>query len=361
MRQALRLAAKAAGRTAPNPAVGAVIVRKRRVVGTGYHRGAGHPHAEAEALRAAGGLARGATLYVTLEPCNHTGRTPPCCDAILAAGIRTVVAAARDPNPHVRGRGLVRLRRAGVQVVLGVREDEAKALNAPFFKVMATGLPYVIAKVGQSLDGKIATRTGASHWITSPAARRAAHQWRSRVDAILIGVNTLLRDDPLLTVRGAPQRPGRPVKVIVDSRLRTPPGAACLSRRSPAPTIIAAVRPERRCAARLARQGAEVVAFPGSRGRVPLRALCRVLARRGLHSILVEGGGEVIGDAFAQRLVDRVMFFVAPLVIGGRSTTPSVGGAGVARLGQAARLAGWTVRPVGPDVCVEARVTYPGA
>jgi len=229
MARALRLARRALGRTSPNPAVGAVVVKDGRVVGQGYHRRAGWPHAEVEALRRAGARARGATLYVTLEPCNHTGRTPPCCDALLAAGIARVVVAAKDPNPVTNGRGMARLRRAGVEVVAGVLEQEARRLNEPFWKAMRSRMPLVVAKIGQSLDGKIATAIGESRWITSLAARRLAHRWRSRADAILIGVNTVLRDDPLLTVRGVVRRLDRPLKVIVDSRLRTPLRARCFS------------------------------------------------------------------------------------------------------------------------------------
>lgn len=359
MRLALELARRGSGYTSPNPAVGAVVVQQGRVVGQGYHRRAGLPHAEVEALRRAGRRARGATLYVTLEPCNHTGRTPPCCDAILAAGISRVVMATRDPNPLTDGRGIARLRRAGLRLVTGVMADEARRLNAPFFKVMRAGLPFVIVKIGQSVDGKIATVTGESRWITSAASRRVVHQWRSRVDALLVGVNTVLRDDPQLTVRGTRHRADRPIKIIVDSRLRTPPTARCLSARSSAPTLIATtVRASGRQAA-LARRGAEVVVFPSWEGRVPLRRLCRVLARRGIQSVLIEGGGEVIGAAFAERLVDRVVFFIAPVVIGGRSAPSSVAGAGIRRLAQAVRLEGVTVTRIGLDLCVEARVVYP--
>ena len=359
MRLALELAQRALGRTSPNPAVGAVVVQRGRVVGQGYHRRAGLPHAEVEALRRAGSRARGATLYVTLEPCNHTGRTPPCCEAILAAGISRTVIATRDPNPLTDGRGVARLRRAGVRLVTGVMADEARRLNEPFFKAMRSGLPLVIVKVGQSLDGKIATAIGESRWITSAASRRLAHDWRSRVDALLVGVNTVLRDDPLLTARGLRHRADRPLKVIVDSRLRTPPTARCLSARSPAPTLIATTLGASGRRAALRRRGAEVLAFPARDGRVPLRRVCQALVRRGLHSVLVEGGGEVIGTAFAERLVDRVVWFLAPLVIGGRAAPNSVAGAGVRRLTQAARVEDVTVTRVGSDLCVEGRVVYP--
>ena len=359
MRLALHLARTAEGHTAPNPMVGAVLVKTGRVLGRGFHRRAGSPHAEVEALSQAGRRARGATLYVTLEPCNHYGRTPPCCDAIIRAGIAQVVIAARDPNPITNGRGLAKLRRTGIRVMSGVLEEEAQRLNEPFRKAMVARLPWVVAKVGQSLDGKIATAAGESRWITSPAARRLGHQWRRRVDAIVVGIRTILQDNPRLTVRRGPPRLGRPVKVVVDSRLRMPVRARCLSARPSAPTIIATTT--RRSARRtlLERRGADVLVLPSQKGRVPLRPLFHALAQRGLQSVLIEGGGEVLASAFAERLVDRIVWFIAPALIGGRSSPSSIGGEGVGRLAQAIRLADMTVRRVGPDLCVEARVVYP--
>lgn len=361
MKQALRLARRAEGRTSPNPMVGAVVVKDGRVVGQGFHRRAGSPHAEVEALTQAGRRARGATLYVTLEPCNHYGRTPPCSDAIIRAGIAQVVIGARDPNPITNGRGLVKLRRSGIRVTNGVAEQEARRLNAPFEKAMVSRLPWVMAKVGQSLDGKIATASGQSRWITSALSRRLSHAWRRRVDAVLVGVHTILRDDPRLTARAGTARRGRPVKIIVDSRLRIPSTASCLTARPAAPTIIATTvhRPSRQ--ALLERRGAEVIVFPPRQGRVPLRRLFEHLVARGIHSVLIEGGGEVLAGALAERLVDRIVWFVAPVLIGGRSSPSSIGGRGVSRLSQAIRLADMTVHRVGPDLCVEARVVYPKA
>lgn len=359
MSLALRLAIRAQGRTSPNPMVGAVVVNGNRVVGAGYHRRAGAAHAEVEALRAAGSRARGATLYVTLEPCHHVGRTPPCSEAIIRAGIARLVIAARDPNPITNGRGLRAVRRHGIRIVTGVLGRQAAALNEPFRKAMVSHLPFVIAKVGQSLDGKIATVHGESRWITSQAARQLTHQWRSRVDAVLVGINTVLRDDPLLTVRQARQRDGRPIKVIVDTRLRLPRSARCLSKDSPALTIIATtVRDAARHAA-YRRARAQVLVSPARHGRVCLRQLCHRLARRGIQSVLIEGGGEVLASAFEERLVDRVLFFVAPVILGGRAAPSSIGGQGISRLGRAIRLDHMTVRRVGPDLCVEANVVYP--
>lgn len=370
MKQALRLARRAEGCTSPNPMVGAVVVKAGRVVGRGFHRRAGSPHAEVEALTQAGRRARGATLYVTLEPCNHYGRTPPCSDAIIRAGVADVVVGAQDPNPITNGQGLAKLRRSGIRVTNGVVEYEARRLNAPFEKAMVSKLPWVMAKVGQSLDGKIATATGQSRWITSAPSRRLSHQWRRRVDAVLVGIHTILRDDPRLTARsprrslpggrgkGASRR-GWPVKIVVDSQLRTPPTARCLTAHPAAPTIIATTvhRPARQ--AWLERRGAEVFVFAPRQGRVPLRRLFKRLVTRGIHSVMIEGGGEVLASALAERLVDRIVWFIAPTLIGGRNAPGSIGGEGIGRLAQAIRLADLEVRRVGPDLCVEARVVYP--
>ena len=363
MRLALQLARRGLGRTSPNPVVGAVIVKRGRVVGKGYHRRAGGPHAEVEALRQAGARARGATLYATLEPCNHTGRTPPCCDAVIGAGIARVVIAMKDPNPITNGRGMARLRRAGIRVITGVLGNEAKRLNAPFIKSMTRKLPWVVAKIAQSLDGKIATRTGESRWISSSRSRVYAHTLRRQADAIVIGVNTLLRDDPRLTVRGGKGRLRRdqPIKVIVDSHLRSPVSSRCFSPASP-PVIIATTVRSARKQARFIEKGIEVVVLPPTRGRVPLASLFRLLVQRHqIQSVLLEGGGELLASAFEERLVDRVAWFVAPLILGGRSSPPAVGGAGVPRLAKAIRLGEVTVRRVGPDVLVEAAVVYPTA
>ncbi len=360
MRQALALALRGRGFTSPNPMVGAVVVGNGRVIGQGFHRRAGLAHAEAQALRRAGKSARGATLYVTLEPCNHTGRTPPCCDAILAAGIKRVVAAAQDPNPLVSGRGLARLRRAGVRVTTGVLAEATKRLNAPFWKTMTHGLPWVVAKVGQSLDGKIATVSGESRWITSAASREVTHRLRAVVDAILVGSRTVRADDPLLSARGVRHRAGFPVKVLLEGSRALPAKMRCLSARSPAPVWIATTRTQSRRAPASAAAPAEVLFFPSKHGRVPLRRLLQELSRRGIQSVLIEGGGEVLGEAFAAKLIDHVVWFTAPLIIGGRTAPSSVSGEGVKRLSQAARLTGVTYSRLGVDLCLEADVEYAG-
>ncbi|MBI4596820.1 MAG: bifunctional diaminohydroxyphosphoribosylaminopyrimidine deaminase/5-amino-6-(5-phosphoribosylamino)uracil reductase RibD [Candidatus Omnitrophica bacterium] len=358
MRQALRLARRGIGRTSPNPMVGAVLVKHGRVIGTGYHQRAGRPHAEANALRAAGSRARGATLYVTLEPCQHTGRTPPCCEAILAAGIRRVVVASKDPNPITRGRGLAYLRRAGIALTIGLLAEDARRLNAPFEKAMTEGLPLVIAKIGQSLDGKIATTAGESQWITSAASRRLGHRLRGEVDAVLLGITTVLRDNPRLTARGVRRRAGRPVRVIVDSCLRIPLNARCVQQLTIQPTIVATTVRSNAKRLALRQRGVDVIAFPGS-SRVPLRRLFQQLAQRGVQSLLIEGGGEVLASALAERVVDRVLICVAPLIIGGREAIGAVGGRGIRRLSEAIHLDQMAVRRVGPDLCVEGRLVYP--
>ena len=354
MRRALALAARGQGRTRPNPMVGAVIVCAGRVVGTGYHRRAGEPHAEVVALRAAGTRARGATLYVTLEPCDHQGRTPPCTAAILASGVRRVVAAHEDPNPRVRGRGLRRLRAAGLATRVGVLAAEARALNEIYLTWRTARRPFVTVKVAQSLDGKIATRTGDSQWISGPAARAYGQALRAQVDAILVGVRTVLADDPRLTCRGPrPMRP--PLRVVVDAALRTPPTARLL--RGGAPVLIATTRAASAARRRrLAARGAEILILPGRHGRVNLRALLRELARREITHLLIEGGGELIASAVQAGVVDRWIAIIAPILIGGRLALTAVAGDGITSLRQAVPLQGVTWRRLGRDLVVEGRV-----
>lgn len=367
MRLALRLAARARGRTSPNPAVGAVIVKGGRMIAQGYHRQAGLAHAEVEALRAAGPRASGSTMYVTLEPCNHTGRTPPCCPAITQAGIRRIVVATKDPNPITTGRGIAALRKAGLRITMGVLEPDAKRLIAPFRKAITTKLPWVVAKIAQSVDGKIATATGESRWISSPQARKFTHRLRHEVDAILVGVRTVLHDNPRLTARPARSRTrnggraGRPIVVIVDSQLRTPLSSRCLADSPLRLKIIATTQRSAAKRAPFARRGIEVLVLPpASGGRVPIKRLCRELVRRyGMTSLLLEGGGEVLASALAERLVDRVVWVVSPLIIGGWESPGAVGGRGILRLSKAVRLRDMAVQRVGPDLLLNAALAYP--
>lgn len=350
MRRALDLARRGWGWTRPNPLVGAVIVRDGAVVGEGYHTICGGPHAEAVALLEAGEKARGADLYLNLEPClDFPGkRTPPCVDAILAAGIRRVVVATEDPNPQVGGRGLACLREAGVEVVVGVLAEEAQRLNEVFFHWIRDRTPFVVLKLALSLDGRIATRTGKSRWITGPESRRCVHALRARYGAVLVGVGTVLADDPELTVREAegPQ----PVRIVLDSEGRIRLGARVLSPQ--ARTIVAttdAMLPETE--ARLRAQGAEVWRLPEERGRVNLRELLRRLGEE-VDSVLVEGGSEVAGAFLEGGLVHKIAFFYAPLLLGGRDAVPAVGGEGVADPAQAIRVRDLAIERVGEDFLV---------
>ncbi|HEY8459800.1 MAG TPA: bifunctional diaminohydroxyphosphoribosylaminopyrimidine deaminase/5-amino-6-(5-phosphoribosylamino)uracil reductase RibD, partial [Blastocatellia bacterium] len=327
MRRAFALARRAEGRTSPNPMVGAVIVKDGRVIGEGYHRRAGEPHAEVEALRAAGDSARGATMYVTLEPCAHYGRTPPCVDAIIAAGVAEVHYAVGDPNPRVNGKAHAKLEAAGIVARRGLCEDEARELNQPFFKHVTTGRPLVTAKFAMSLDGKIATRAGDSRWISNEASRQRAHELRNVTDAVLIGVGTALADNPQLTTRLSPlyAREGpadirHPLRIIADSRRRLPLTARVFDPALPGKTVLATTAAPDAFCAELTARGVEIWTLPDDgNGRVSLPALLDEIGRRGMLTLLVEGGSELLGAFFAEKLVDRVWAFIAPLVIGGRN------------------------------------------
>lgn len=356
MRRALELASRAHGLTSPNPLVGAVVVRHGAVIGEGYHREAGAPHAEIEALRAAGEAARGATLYVTLEPCVHQGRTGPCVPEVLAAGISRVVVATTDPNPKVNGRGLAALSADGMEVTVGILEAEARELNRAFFTYMIEHRPFVTLKAACSLDGKIAAWDKTSRWITGEPARQEAHRLRSRVDAIVVGIGTVLADDPLLTVRLPEPWPREPFRVVVDSRARTPLTARALTAGRPERALIAVTElaPLDRIRMLEAR-GATVLSLPVRDGRVDLASLLRALAEREVTALLLEGGGGLNAAFLEAGLVDRVAIFVAPVLLGGASAPSLVGGAGRS-LKEAFRLARVAVRQVGGDLLIEGDV-----
>jgi diaminohydroxyphosphoribosylaminopyrimidine deaminase/5-amino-6-(5-phosphoribosylamino)uracil reductase len=356
MRRALALAERGRGLTSPNPVVGAVLVHDGAIVGEGYHERAGAPHAEVIALGEAGPRARGATLYVTLEPCNHQGRTPPCVPAVLAAGVARVVAALGDPNPFVTGGGAAALRAAGVSVETGLLAVEAAAQNRAFMTAMRERRPHVTLKAGMTVDGKIADVHGTARWITGEAARAEAHRQRSESDAILVGVTTVLRDDPALTVRLAAPWPREPYRVVLDTSARTPPTARLIAGGTPERALIAVGEgaPANRVAA-LESAGATVLRCATRDGRVAVDALLAELFAREVRAVLLEGGGEVHAAFLEAGLVDRVAVFVAPLLLGGRSAPTVVGGAG-RELKSAVRLAAMTVRSIGADVLLEADV-----
>ncbi|MHB8958207.1 MAG: bifunctional diaminohydroxyphosphoribosylaminopyrimidine deaminase/5-amino-6-(5-phosphoribosylamino)uracil reductase RibD [Candidatus Limnocylindrales bacterium] len=384
MGRALELAALGRGRTAPNPPVGAVVVRDGRVVGEGHHSAAGQAHAETVALTDAGPLARGATLHVTLEPCCHHGRTPPCTDAIIAAGIAEVRYAISDPDPRVAGGGRHALEAAGIRVEAGESAEAAGGLLRGYLLRGLLGRPWVTAKFAMSLDGKIATRSGHARWISGDASRAHAHALRDRSDAVIVGIGTVLADDPRLTVRPAPADGHQPHRVVVDARLRLPLGSALAGSELAGGTTIAFVAPPgaagggpgaaeadgpglpsdslARAAAALEDRGLGLLGLPADpAGRVSLRELLAALGRRGCNEVLVEGGGELLAGFFALGLVDEVEACVAPIVVGGRTASTPVGGIGVERIDEAGRLEivdlvrrdqdVWIVaRPVGPPM-----------
>jgi len=339
--------------------VGAVVVHDGQGVGEGFHARAGGPHAEVEALREAGDRARGATLYVTLEPCNHAGRTPPCVDAIREAGIRRVVAAVRDPNPRVPGGGAEALDRAGVEVQLGCLEAEARACNRVFLTAMEHQRPHVLLKSAMSLDGKIAAFDRSARWITGEAARRRAHELRANSDAVMVGIGTVLADDPALTVRLEPAWPREPLRVVVDSRARLPLRARLIDAGSPSRVVAAVIdeAPIERVTALEAR-GVTVLSCKSRDGRVDLADLSARLFARDVTGVLLEGGSELNGAFIEAGLVDRVAVFVAPLLLGG-AVAPTVAGGRGLPLPRAVRLGALQVSPVGDDWLIEGDVARP--
>ena len=358
MLRALELARASVGETSPNPPVGAVVVRDGRIVGEGRTQPAGQDHAEVVALRQAGELARGATLYVTLEPCWHYGRTPPCTNAVIAAGVAEVHVSVVDPNPRVDGRGIGALRAAGIEVVLGEGREEAEELVAPHAVYITTGMPLVTLKFAMSLDGKIATRTGDSRWITCEESRRYVHELRAKSDAIMAGIGTVLADDPQLTARDSNDAPlsRQPLRVVVDSRGNTPPDATMLSQ--PGKTLVAVSEVGEDARDALESAGAEMFLAPTGNGRVNLRALLAELGRREVTSVFVEGGGVLAGSLLDAGLVHRVVAFVAPVIIGGDRAPSPIGGQGAALMSDAIRLSGVKIERFGGDVAVIGRCVF---
>ena len=357
MRRALDLAARGAGLVSPNPLVGAVVVRDGQVVGEGWHEGPGRPHAEVLALEAAGARARGAALYVTLEPCAHLGRTPPCAPRVAEAGVSRVVAAMGDPNPAVDGRGLEALRAAGVEVAVGLFEEQAARLNAPFLKHVRTGLPHVTLKMAASLDGKVAARDGSSRWITGEEARAEVHRMRAAADAVVVGAGTAFRDDPSLTVRDPEYRGRPPLRVVVDGRGIVPETHAVFSD-GRAPTLVATTEGApgwRRDAWRAA--GAEVLVLDDAGSAlIPVEGLFRELGKRDVQQVLLEGGPTLAWEAVRRGLVDEVVLFFAPILVGGEEAPSVLMGGGIPTIADPFHLELVEVGRVGPDIKVVARV-----
>lgn len=350
MARALRLAERGLYTATPNPRVGCVIVREGRVVGEGWHERTGGPHAEVHALRAAGEAAAGAAAYVSLEPCTHQGRTPPCDEALIAARVARVVAAMHDPNPQVAGRGMAKLAQAGIATAVGVLEHAARELNIGFASRMTRGRPWVRMKIAASLDGKTALASGKSQWITGAAARRDGHRWRARACALLTGIGTVRDDDPRLTVREVPT-PRQPLRVVVDSRLELPENARVLAGGG---VLIAAAREDREKMRRLEARGAAVVVLPDAQGKVELSGLMRELARRGVNEVHVEAGYKLNGSLLKAGLVDELLIYLAPHLLGDAAR-------GMFDLPQLTDLAGRRgldirdVRMVGSDLRIVAR------
>jgi diaminohydroxyphosphoribosylaminopyrimidine deaminase/5-amino-6-(5-phosphoribosylamino)uracil reductase len=360
MRTALRLAKRGLGRTSPNPAVGAVIVRDGQIVAKGYHKRAGEDHAEIVALKEIDAEARATdTLYVTLEPCNHAGKTPPCTAAIHRSGLRRVVIGMADPNPKVTGGGCGYLERAGIEVKLGVLEAECRRLNEAFVKYVTSGRPFVSAKLALTLDGWIATSTGHSRWISNEQSRRFVHRLRDKTDGVMVGVGTVTTDDPMLTTRIGRFKGKDPVRVVVDTHLRIPAEAKVLKLESRAETLVVAgtdVPPER--VERVSTPGVSIVQAPTRQGRIDLVALMPMLGKMQLASVMVEGGSTLIGSLIRDRLIDKFYIFTAPKILGGSDGIAMASGSGPLRMDECLRLKDIAVRRMGDDVLISGYPDY---
>jgi len=368
MLRALELAGGGKGRVEPNPLVGATVVKKSKIIGEAFHEFFGGPHAEAKAIKAAGKRCKDATLYVNLEPCCHLGKTPPCTEAIIKAGIKEVVAAVEDPHPLVKGKGFSALAAAGVRVRRGLLEEEARELNAPYFKLRTKQEPFFIAKWAMTLDGKIATRQGDSRWISSPQAREYVHKLRGQVDAIMVGIGTVLADDPELTARlpapldakrlTGPAARHRPLRrIVVDSRARLPLGSRLVKTARETPVILAtSENAPREALNKLSRKGVEILQVKSRRRRVDLKALARKLGEEEVTNVLIEGGGELLASAFSAGLVDRVIVFVAPKIFGGRGAKTAVEGKGIEKVLEALPIEYTQFLRIGEDIVIEGKV-----
>jgi diaminohydroxyphosphoribosylaminopyrimidine deaminase/5-amino-6-(5-phosphoribosylamino)uracil reductase len=354
MARALELAESGRGYTSPNPMVGAVIVKNGQVIAEGFHQKYGEAHAEVAALKRAVESPRGSTLYVTLEPCCHHGKTPPCTDAVIAAGIAKVVMAMEDPNPIVSCKGKRILEEAGIEIETGVLSSAAAKLNEWYVKFIRTGLPFFTAKAAMTLDGKIATRTGASRWITGEAAREYVHWLRAGVDAVMVGSGTVKMDDPQLTTRIAPGNGRDPIRVIIDGDAAISPDARVLRNQSAAPTLVV-VKKSAPCERKeaLASAGADLIEVEAVNEKVDLKQVARILGARKIANVMIEGGGNLLAAAFEAGIIDKVFFFIAPKVFGGRDAPTPVEGIGIARVDDAISIKNVSTRLLGEDVLIE--------
>jgi diaminohydroxyphosphoribosylaminopyrimidine deaminase/5-amino-6-(5-phosphoribosylamino)uracil reductase len=359
MDYALSLAELALGYTSPNPAVGAVIVKDGQVVGLGHTQPPGLAHAEVMAIRQAGERAKGATMYVTLEPCCHQGRTPPCTRAIIDAGIRRVHTALIDPNPEISGKGIEQLKAAKIEVIVGEHEEKAREINEGYIKYITTGYPFVMAKFAMSLDGKIATRTGDAKWISSEEARNHVHQLRRTVDAIMVGANTIIMDNPRLTARGSLDKGGRtksqPLRIIVDGKGRTPLNSQVFE--EPGSILMAVSKSvDSKKIAEYKKAGAEVMKFDADNDVIDLSELMEVLGKKEITSVMVEGGSILFGSLFDHCLIDKVLVCIAPLIIGGEAAKSAVAGCGAETIAQSLHLHNVTMHQVGADILLNGYV-----
>jgi diaminohydroxyphosphoribosylaminopyrimidine deaminase/5-amino-6-(5-phosphoribosylamino)uracil reductase len=355
MRLALKQALKAKGNTWPNPLVGAVLVKDRRIMSKGYHKMAGLAHAEIEAFKNANGITKNSTLYITLEPCCTFGRTPPCTEAIINAGIKKVVVGMRDPNPKNNGKGIKILRSAGINVEVGFLNKELREINLPYIKYITKSLPLVTVKVGQSLDGKIATKSGESQWITSKKSRDYAHKLRADFDAIMVGINTIIKDNPKLQ---APKQKRRFYKIIIDPNLDIPIDSWVLKHSSQQVFVVCSLNSSSSKAKRLQQLGAKILRIACKNGNLNLKSLLKKLVRIEVTNILVEGGGTLIGSMFDQHLVDKVIFFVAPKIIGGKDSISSIMGDGINRIKDVVQIEDVLVKKIGKDYLFEGKITH---
>jgi len=353
MLRALELARK--GKTTPNPMVGAVLVKNNRIIAEGFHSRAGGPHAEVVALKKAGSKARGADLYVNLEPCCHMGRTPPCTDAIIQSGVSRVFAGMKDPNKLVQGKGIRILKAAGIKVSVGMMKTDCEKLNEVFVKVMKTGMPFVTVKTAMSLDGKIATRGGDSQWISGVESRDFVHELRNQNDAILVGTNTILKDNPQLTCRLKKKRGRHPARIILDRRNRIPLTAKVFANSKTQQVIyVSGPNLSTKREKLLTAKNIEILKVKMLKSGFGLKQLMKLLAQKDLNSILIEGGGEINSSAFAAGIVDRIFAFISPILVGGQQAPSPIGGKGVAKITQAMRLKNMKVIQIGEDLMVEA-------